>query len=104
MKQTAVEWFVIELKQLNIEVNLEIEKKAVALFEQAKQMEKEQIKNAYLHDMTGGSPYGFEQYYKETFKSENCIMIIDTEISGIESITLTDNPDCGIKGITFKSE
>ena len=41
--KTAVEWFVIELKKLNIEVNFEIEKKAVALFKQAKEMEKEQL-------------------------------------------------------------
>ena len=48
MKQTAVEWFVIELKKLNIEVNFEIEKKAVALFKQAKKMEKAEKAKEYL--------------------------------------------------------
>ena len=74
---TAVEWFVIELKKLNIEVTLEIEKKAVALFEQAKEMEKEQIKDAWLNAWKDSMINPLEdkyyepeaeQYYNETFK------------------------------------
>ena len=71
-------------------------------FKQAKAMEKEQIIDACKQ-----CSYSYEeaeQYYKETFKSENVVMFMNTENSGIESIKLTDNPDCGIKGITFKSE
>jgi hypothetical protein len=73
MKQTAVEWFVIELKKLNIEVTLEIEKKAVALFEQAKEMDKEQkiaFAENYETKVHEGMLKSAEQYYKETFKSE----------------------------------
>jgi|688.fasta_scaffold622105_2 hypothetical protein len=69
--KTAVEWFVIELKKLNIEVTLEIEKKSVALFEQAKEMEKEQIIDAWNDGKYETSGYNFsETYYNETFKSE----------------------------------
>jgi hypothetical protein len=44
-----------------------------------------------------------ELYY--LFKNKNeIVMFMTTENSGIESIKITDNPDCGVKGITFKSE
>ena len=60
MKQTAVEW----LQELELQRDLTLED-----YEQAKAMEKEQLRKAYLAD-----PYnaicGFEQYYNETFKSE----------------------------------
>lgn len=64
MKQTAVEWL----------VNQYIEKLTItpAMVEQAKAMEKEQIKEAYnqsWHDRM--NPYKTaEKYYNETFKSE----------------------------------
>ena len=67
--KTAVEWFVIELKKLNIEVTLEIEKKSVALFEQAKEMEKEQrIKGYQLGYDTGYKVC--EMKFNGLFKSE----------------------------------
>jgi hypothetical protein len=64
-KQTAVEWLIDMLVTEN-EVILKGEN--YKLFEQAKQMEKEQIMDAYetshIVMMTA------EQYYNETFKSE----------------------------------
>ena len=42
-------------------------------FEQAKEMEKEQIKDAYQQGYNNAyfnNPLSKEQYYKETFKSE----------------------------------
>jgi hypothetical protein len=73
MKQTAVEWFESMLK--NWDVLLPEIKKAI--IEQAKQMEKEQIVNAYLQKRTKGDISHVvktwdkaEQYYNETFKSE----------------------------------
>ena len=71
MKQTAVDWLKDMLewnygdpKMLEISwVNLD------DLFERAKQMEKEQIEEAFL-DGYKSHPYLAEQYYKETFKSE----------------------------------
>ena len=98
MKQTAVEWL-WDMLLIGEFINDPEE-----LLNQAKAMEKEQIIEAHS-DGRKRQIENSEQYYNETFKSENVIifMAID-ENSGIESITLTDNPDCGIKGITFKSE
>jgi len=67
MKQTAVEWLVNQLNKEGFAQVVTDEE-----IEQAKEMEKEQICNAYT---MGVSPmlsiwrYG-EDYYNETFKSE----------------------------------
>jgi hypothetical protein len=61
MKQTAVEWLVEQV------VNRTDRMYFLKEFEQAKEMEKEQIENAY----NVGNPYKTaEQYYNQTFKSE----------------------------------
>jgi hypothetical protein len=64
-KQTAVEWFFDNLK------NHEIQAEHFQLYEQAKAMEKEQIKDAYSEgDSHGWSLYSrrtSEQYYNETY-------------------------------------
>ena len=56
MKQTAVEWFYQRILSKDIK----------AVFEQAKEMEKQQIKDAYesLEHRHG------ENYYNETFKQQ----------------------------------
>ena len=64
MKQTAVEWFESMLK--NWDVLLPEIKKAI--IEQAKEMEKEQIKDAWINSLTKGDYNSAEQYYNETFK------------------------------------
>ena len=60
MKQTAVEWLV---EQLDLDLDL---KWAV---NQAKEMEKKQIINAFLEGGSDNNNDGFE-YYNQTFKSE----------------------------------
>ena len=66
MKQTAVEWLV---EQFNTTINYTLEEYEKKV-EQAKEMEKDQICEAYA---IGGSPllgpweFG-EDYYNETFK------------------------------------
>jgi hypothetical protein len=66
MKQTAVEWLVEEIHK-NIEFI------PVPIQEQAKEMEKEQIINAFKE---GNLYHGWalkhepEEYYNETFKNE----------------------------------
>jgi hypothetical protein len=71
MKQTAVEWFeeqvghnsLMGLKEFN------------EIFEKAKEMEKDQIEDAYAYGYADGfddvkyddEPKGAEQYYNETF-------------------------------------
>ena len=67
MKQTAVEWLVSQLNEIGFHTIL-IEK----TIEQAKEMEKEQIIDAYVmgsYDMAS-KEFQPEQYYNETFKSE----------------------------------
>jgi len=77
--KTAVEWYnskVIELmtqrEQGNIDV-LEFRNQLDLLLAQAKEMEKEQIMEAYLQGQYDGDiirDTDAEQYYNETFKSE----------------------------------
>lgn len=68
-KQTAVEWFYDKLE------NHEIQANHYRLFQQAKQMEKEQIKDAWLYGQDDGATICTpnqqepeEQYYNETYK------------------------------------
>ena len=70
--KTAVEWLI---DMLVIENEITLKGENYKLFEQAKQIEKEQIIEAYTaHCDTLGHTNSFkvaaEQYYKETFKSE----------------------------------
>ena len=75
MKQTAVEWLQEGIESV---MSHEQQMQVIGLFEQAKEMEKEQMDKvagdwwnegaSYMHD--GGRKYeNFEQYYNETFKS-----------------------------------
>ena len=77
--KTAVEWYnlkVIELmkqrEQGNIDV-LEFRNQLDLLLEQAKEIEKEQIMDAWnnaINAVEKDKWESFEQYYNETFKSE----------------------------------
>jgi len=75
MKQTAVEWLIeqmIERKYFAKDVPLSYTT-LEHLVNQAKEMEKEQIIDAYdagLYDTTFCEKVHAEQYYNETFKSE----------------------------------
>jgi len=62
MKKTAVEWLMDEYIN-GLTINLQIMKKA-------KEMEKEQIKNAWLNSLTKGDYNSADEYYNQTFKSE----------------------------------
>ena len=69
MKQTAVEWFNDEIIiHLNFDQRLYLKD----IFKQAKEMEEEQIINAFDAGHRNGS-WNFlgEEYYEETFKKEN---------------------------------
>ncbi len=63
-KQTAVEWFYQRILAKDIK----------EVFEQAKEMEKEQIETAWIAGKEFGctfeDPETAEQYYNETYKSE----------------------------------
>ena len=63
MEKTAVEWLVNELKD-------SIGLKDLYTIEQAKQMEKQQIIDAWVNGGSTLSAKNAEQYYNETFKSK----------------------------------
>ena len=67
MKQTAVEWLQEALEQTIL--THEQEMQTIGLFEQAKEMEKEQIIEAHS-DGRKRQIDNSEQYYNETFKSK----------------------------------
>ena len=73
MKQTAVEWLENEFKEVH-KMFGGIDTNWIKRFEKAKQMEKEQIINAYTIGVEEDIYYNplktGEQYYNETFKSE----------------------------------
>ena len=71
MKQTAVEWFFKALIENQDKTYKQIE----LILEQAKEMEKEQIKDAFVQCWKANIPDGIEckldaeQYYNETYES-----------------------------------
>jgi hypothetical protein len=72
MKQTAVEWLGLELNMLFTDITEEQWNRAEKLFQQAKEMEKQNIIDAFGKDVTWDEtkPNSFdyaEQYYNETF-------------------------------------
>ena len=73
MKQTALEFYAEQEVKLTLDFlankinQVEYGIKRVKLIEQAKEMEKEQIIEAYCN---GDDNIGAEQYYNETFKSK----------------------------------
>lgn len=77
-QQTAVEWFEKNYHELLVEASINnmhvvlFDKKRGELFQQAKEMEKEQMLKTYLSACDRLTPYGYygdsaEQYYNETF-------------------------------------
>ena len=67
MKQTAVEWLVDYIKNLEKYPYKTIQE----LEEQAKEMEKEQIIDAYRADLFPCSDEDAEQYYNETYEKQD---------------------------------
>jgi hypothetical protein len=75
--KTAVEWYCNEMESLRVNAeinNMDAYKfiiRRAEIFEQAKEMEKEQIMEAWFDGTTNwDSESSSEQYYNETFKSE----------------------------------
>ena len=65
MKQTAVEWLFQKLW------NTDKDKFTwYAILKQAKEMEKEQIKDAWINSLTKGDYNSADEYYNEIYKSE----------------------------------
>ena len=70
MKQTAVEW--LEKQFVKLESTIGVHGVMYELIEQAKEMEKEQIIQAYYQNgwNDNDNEHNAEQYYNQTFKSE----------------------------------
>ena len=78
-KQTAVEWFIEQLDKLEYEYDvegisiLEFDKRKIEIENQARQMEKEQMKEAALDNVTTNEKLRkifeiqFEDFYNETY-------------------------------------
>jgi hypothetical protein len=74
MKQTAVEWLKEQIAFKNNDErllsryneNFDLSK----LFNQAKEMEKQQIENCFMHGQYSVTIANGEQYYNETFKQQ----------------------------------
>ena len=69
MKQTASEWLIDQLEKHYVKVDI----KNTAVFYQAKEMEKQQIIDAYQQGFNNAyfsNPLNPEQYYNETFKKD----------------------------------
>jgi hypothetical protein len=68
--KTAVEWLVNQMKQRESQ-GLTLSMYELEMFaEQAKEMEKEQIMQAFGNGKINGDKNWAHRYYKETFKSE----------------------------------
>jgi hypothetical protein len=74
---TAVEWLENQMKTSKYFYNLmeDINSRSTVaqsnIFDQAKEMEKEQIENAYRFGISDEYVIGSEQYYNETFKQQS---------------------------------
>ena len=70
-KQTAVEWLQSEIKKLNISVDGATQVSTIRIFEQAKEMEKQQIVYAHLLGLIRSldipASEQAEQYYNEEY-------------------------------------
>jgi hypothetical protein len=62
-EQTAVEWLVETLEDNGISLDL-----ASEIIEEAKELEKQQIEDAWNSAYGGDSNHEGEQYYKETYQ------------------------------------
>jgi hypothetical protein len=73
-QQTAVEWLVEELKKDSYQIIFGKTFASIELIEQAKAMEREQLKKCYEHAMLAlletGHGESFEDYYNTTFKNK----------------------------------
>jgi hypothetical protein len=66
-KQTAVQLLQDKLLELKIEIDSKTHEEAFFLFEQAKQMEKEQIGRAYQEGLIDGMNHSPKEYCNETY-------------------------------------
>jgi len=65
-KKTAVEWFFEQIMYADVDIKVWRE-----IYDQAKEMEKEQMLDIYInHNQYNDNFLGFDDYYNKTFKTE----------------------------------
>ena len=69
MKQTAVEWLAEQFDSI-VELYPSQFEKINNAIEQAKEMEKEQLSDAWYAGDEDGPMHDFEDYYRETYKKD----------------------------------
>lgn len=72
-QKTAVDWLIDEIEKLRIQVSGDTQVSAIRVFEQAKELEKQQTIDAYKADNTSYYPKderekAAKQYYSDTYK------------------------------------
>lgn len=73
MKQTALDWLGynwLEYKFSDLNISTKDVHKFLLLFEKAKEMEKEQIKDAYTEGVWWGHKSDSEKYYKQNYSEQ----------------------------------
>ncbi len=71
-KQTAVEWLEEQIKDIfYVAEASEMTKKFKSIYEQAKKMEREQMKEAHLIADHHPRGYEFDKYYNETYGGQD---------------------------------
>ena len=73
-KQTAVQWLQDKLFELEIKIDASIAEETFFLFAQAKQMEKDKIREAYyrgVKDEMQNVGKDFEDFYNETYNKKD---------------------------------
>jgi hypothetical protein len=65
MKETAVEWLFNQLPTID-----KYDPYYADIIKQAKELEKNQIKNAWLNSLTKGDYNSADEYYNETFNKK----------------------------------
>jgi len=70
-KQTAVEWLGLELNIIFHDITPELWEEVELKFQQAKQMEEEQIIDAYEQGDKYKLNFSGEQYYNETYGGQD---------------------------------
>ena len=70
-KQTAVEWLGLELNMIFYDITPELWEEVELKFQQAKQMEKEQMKEAHLIADHYPRGYEFDKWYNETYGGQD---------------------------------
>jgi hypothetical protein len=68
--KTAVEWLGHEINKIYTEFPDQLFYDVALLLQKAKEMEKEQIKNAWDNSTNSGDYRSGKEYYEETFKQQ----------------------------------